>query len=175
MFFMFFFLFFPSFPSLGAGCFQSFGHCDSATVSVNLSLGLRVSLLALPFSEHVFFLFASSEHLNYLWITFDLFGRCYINKVCLIDSIIVPHGIILQQVLTPKQLKLDEGYDMNGSISSLHTAKVLFVFLFMSSLHVEKTPPKIVIYCFFPGILLSAFQPVSVKLYVMHSGGVVGW
>ena len=44
IFFTFFFLFFPSFPSLGAGWFQSFGPCGSATVSVNLSLGLGVSV-----------------------------------------------------------------------------------------------------------------------------------
>ena len=41
---MFVFLFFPSFPSLGTGWFQSFGPCGSATVSVNLSLGLGVSV-----------------------------------------------------------------------------------------------------------------------------------
>ena len=38
--FKFFFLFFHSFPSLGNTWFQSFGHCDSATVSINLSVVL---------------------------------------------------------------------------------------------------------------------------------------
>ena len=41
---MFFFLFFPFLPSLGTRWFQSFGPCNSATVSVNLSLGLGVSV-----------------------------------------------------------------------------------------------------------------------------------
>ena len=43
-YFTFFFLLFPSFPSLDAGWLRSFGPCNSATVSINLSLDLGLSV-----------------------------------------------------------------------------------------------------------------------------------